>query len=78
MVTFVIPIQPSIPEYLIGPCLLRPGLTGFKSGIDILYSVDYYPIINKLTAREKPMDTLETLSEENLREFEAIEESEAN
>jgi len=47
-------------------------------GIDILYSVDYYPIINKLTAREKPMDTLETLSEENLREFEAIEESEAN
>jgi hypothetical protein len=48
-------------------------------GIDILYSVDYYLIINKLTAKEKPMtDSLETYSEENLREFEAVEELEAN
>ena len=34
------------------------------------------PIINKLTAREKPMDTLETLSEENIAELEAIEDYE--
>jgi len=48
-------------------------------GIDIFYSVDYYPIINKLTAREKPMtDTLIDYTEENLREFEAVEELEAN
>ena len=46
--------------------------------LDILYSVDYYLIINNLTARGKPMDTLETLSDENLREFEAVEELEAN
>jgi hypothetical protein len=58
------------------PCLLRPGLTDLGLGIDILYSVDYYPIINKLTAREKPMDTLETLSEENIAELEAIEDYE--
>ena len=48
-------------------------------GIDIFYSVDYYPIIYKLTAREKPMtDTLIDYTEENLREFEAVEELEAN
>jgi len=47
-----------------------------KLGVDILYCVDYYPIINKLTAREKSMDTLETLSEENIAELEAIEDYE--
>jgi len=47
-----------------------------KLGVDILYCVDYYPIINKLTAREKPMDTLTTLSEENIAELEAIEDYE--
>ena len=59
------------------PCLKYPISTDFKLGIDILYSVDYYLIINNLTARGKPMtDSLETYSEENLREIEAVEDYE--
>jgi len=46
-----------------------------KLGVDILYCVDYYPIINKLTAREKPMtDTLTDYTEENELEHLTIEE----
>ena len=55
------------------------NFANLEKALDILYSVDYYLIINKLTARGKPMtDSLETYSEENLREFEAVEELEAN
>ena len=58
----------------------RPGLSVLllpilKLGVDILYCVDYYPIINKLTAREKPMtDTLTDYTEENELEHLTIEE----
>jgi hypothetical protein len=48
-----------------------------EKALDILYSVDYYLIINNLTAKEKPMtDTLETYTDENLREIEAVEDYE--
>ena len=43
--------------------------------LDILFPVDYYRLINKLTAKEKPMtDILETYTEENELEHLSIEE----